>query len=117
MSPAESQAHGVRHALQAPVLLHRLGACALKRTTAGRNMALSVPWCSRGSTPPRLWLSECTQPRPFWKAIAPCIEALIRLQPRLAVAAVAGGALDVAPAALQAVEADAVGRRVEGRAT
>jgi len=36
-----------------------------------------VPWCSRGLTPPRLWLSECTQPRPFWKAIAPCIDALI----------------------------------------
>ena len=40
-------------------------ACALKSITAGRNMALRVPWCRRGSTPPRLWLSECTHPRPF----------------------------------------------------
>lgn len=40
-------------------------ACALKRMTAGKNMALSVPWCRRGFTPPRLWLSECTAPRPF----------------------------------------------------
>ena len=54
-------------------------ACALNRTTAGRNMAFKVPWCRRGSTPPRLWLSEWTQPRPFWNAIAPSIEALIRL--------------------------------------
>ena len=54
-----------------------LSASALKRTTAGRNMALSVPWCRRGFTPPRLWLRLCTQPRPFWKAMAPCMLALI----------------------------------------
>ena len=48
--------------------------------TAGRKTALSVPWCSRGSTPPRLWLSECTQPSPFWKASAPCMLALIMFQ-------------------------------------
>lgn len=30
--------------------------------------------------PPRLWLSECTQPRPFWKAMAPCIDALMRFR-------------------------------------
>ena len=53
---------------------------ALNRITAGRNMAFSVPWCSLGSTPPRLWLRECTQPRPFWKAIAPCMLALIMAQ-------------------------------------
>ncbi len=46
-------------------------------TTAGRNMAFNVPWCKRGFTPPRLWLRLCTQPRPFWKAIAPCMLALI----------------------------------------
>ena len=55
-------------------------ACALKRITAGRNTALSVPWCSRGLTPPRLCDSECTQPSPFWKAIAPCMLALIMAQ-------------------------------------
>ena len=51
--------------------------CALNLTTAGRNIALSVPWCSFGLTPPRLWLRLCTQPRPFWNAIAPCMLALI----------------------------------------
>jgi hypothetical protein len=45
-------------------------------TVIASHIAFSVPWCNRGFTPPRLWLSECTQPRPFWKAIAPCIEAL-----------------------------------------
>ena len=30
--------------------------------------------------PPRLWLRLCTQPRPFWNAIAPCMLALIMLQ-------------------------------------
>ena len=54
-----------------------LSASALKAITAGRNIALSVPWCSRGFTPPRLWLRLCTQPRPFWNAMAPCIDALI----------------------------------------
>ncbi|MCY1356613.1 hypothetical protein D9M68_602120 [compost metagenome] len=36
------------------------------------------------------------------------------VQPRIAVPAVAGGALDMGPAALQAVQRDAVGGRVEG---
>ncbi len=40
-------------------------ASALKRITAGRNMAFKVPWCSLGFTPPRLWLRLCTAPRPF----------------------------------------------------
>ncbi len=50
---------------------------ALKRITAGRNIAFSVPWCSLGFTPPSEWLSECTQPSPFWKASAPCTDVLI----------------------------------------
>ena len=52
-------------------------ACALKRITAGSRIALSVPWCRRGAMPPSEWLRLCTQPRPFWNASAPCIEALI----------------------------------------
>ena len=69
------QAHGVGHALQAALFLHRL-CLRVERTTAGKNMALSVPWCRRGFTPPRLWLSECTAPA-LWKAMAPCMLALI----------------------------------------
>ena len=53
---------------------------ALKLITAGKNMAFKVPWCRRGLTPPRLWLSECTQPKPFWNAMAPCMLALIMFQ-------------------------------------
>ena len=41
------QAHGMGHAFEAPVFCTD-SAPALKRITAGRNMALSVPWCRRG---------------------------------------------------------------------
>src|SRR3990167_406801 len=51
---ARGQAHGMRHALQALFFLHRLGTCV--EADHGGNMALSVPWCRRGFTPPRLWL-------------------------------------------------------------
>ena len=79
-------------------------------------MALSVPWCSRGSTPPRLWLRLCTQPSPFWNAIAPCMLALIMFQraSRSLPSRVARSMC--APGALQAVERDAVGRRVDAPA-
>ena len=32
---------------------------------------MSVPWCRRGFTPPRLWLSECTAPNPEWVRTLP----------------------------------------------
>ena len=56
----------------------RIESCIpLKRITAGRKTALSVPWCSLGISPPSAWLSECTQPSPFWKASAPMVLAAI----------------------------------------
>ena len=88
---------------------------ALKRTTAGRNIAFSVPWCSL-----RVHAAQAVRER--MHAAQPLLERHRALHAgahhvpaRLAVAAVARGALDVRPAALQAVERDAVGRRVDGR--
>ena len=38
------------------------------------------PWC-RSATVPSAWAQLCTGPSPFWKAIAPIIEA-INIEPR-----------------------------------
>jgi hypothetical protein len=82
----------------------------------GQEHRVEVPWCSRGFTPPRLWLSECTQPKPFWKAMAPCMLALIicssgppgRCRSRVARSM-------CAQPRCQTVQRNAVGRRVDGR--
>ena len=87
---------------------------ALKRTTAGRNMALSVPWCRRGFTAAQAVAQRMHGAQPFWKAMAPCHAGAHHVQARLAVAAVARGLLDGGPASREAVERDAVGGRVEG---
>ena len=108
------QAHRLRHALQAALLAHRLGAGieADHRRQEHRVQRAVV----------QLRVDAAQRMAQRMHAAQPLLEgqrALRRgahhLQPRVAVAAVARGALDVRPAARQAVERDAVGRRVEGR--
>ena len=51
---------------------------ALKRSTSGIRIALSVPWCSfRSCRPPSAWLSEWTAPRPFWNERPPSSAPII----------------------------------------